>query len=429
MARSFNVPTIFNSEFVSKIKTARRDADPLKNDLSPSILDFGPLRFKLARHFGFCYGVENAIEIAYRAVEMNPDKRIFLLSEMIHNPRVNDDLVDRGIRFLRTTDGKQLIPFAELLPNDIVIIPAFGTTIEIETQLRELKVDIKSYDTTCPFVEKVWRRASQIGSKGYTVIVHGKRNHEETQATFSRARQGKNSSWDASMKSGNTANTPVFVVRDLEEATFLADFIRGKHDRETLLERFLDSFTPDFDPDTDLIRIGVVNQTTMLATETKEISSVLRQAMSERFGESEISRHFADTSDTLCYATNENQEAARALINDGASLAIVVGGSNSSNTSHLVELCSEVMPTYFIRSSKQIDGAQRIVHFDLESGRDITSESWLDLSSRVDILLTAGASCPDILLDEVIRTVVDLVPGTRNPADVLQTFTHIQTAH
>lgn len=423
MARSFDVPEIFKSDLVSRIKAVRREADPLKNDLSPSILDFGTLRFKLARHFGFCYGVENAIEIAYRALQENPEKKIFLLSEMIHNPRVNDDLRSRGIQFLRTTEGVQLIPFSELQPEDVVIIPAFGTTLEIEERLQNLRVDVMSYNTTCPFVEKVWRRAGQIGKKGFTVIVHGKRDHEETQATFSHAMHGIMKVKDSPGTNESDVRTPVFVIRDLEEANYLADYVRGIHSESALLERFPDNRTPDFDPARDLIRIGVVNQTTMLASETSRISATLRQAMIDRFGETSLHEHFADTSDTLCYATNENQEAARALIADGASLALVVGGSNSSNTSHLVELCSKVMPTYFIRGAGQIDGATSIIHFDLEKGRDVMTESWLDTSSRPDILLTAGASCPDVLLDEVMRTVAQLVPGAKSYEHVLEEFT------
>ncbi|TDI77913.1 MAG: 4-hydroxy-3-methylbut-2-enyl diphosphate reductase [Bacteroidetes bacterium] len=419
MARSFDVPVKYRSELVSRIKTVRRTADPLKKDLSPSILDFGPVRFKLARHFGFCYGVENAIEIAYRALEENPDKRIFLLSEMIHNPHVNEDLQSRGIRFLRTTSGEQLIPFSELASDDVVIIPAFGTTLEIENKLLEIGIDVQSYDTTCPFVEKVWRRAGQIGGNGYSVIVHGKRSHEETQATFSHAAHGL---MKASIGVELEAATPVFVVRDLSEATYLSEYIKGEHSAQQLLDRFPGQFSDNFSPERDLTRIGVVNQTTMLATETAEIVTLLKAAMVERYGRDQINDRFADTSDTLCYATNENQDAALALIKSGGKLAIVVGGSNSSNTSHLVELCEVAMPTYFIRSAAQIGGVSEIQHFDINTGQDIVTSDWLDTTEPVDIILTAGASCPDILLDEVIQTVTALVPEARSYDSVLDTF-------
>ena len=216
MARQFDVPTFYRSPVVSRIKEARRLQDPRKKDLSPSVLDFGPVRFKLARHFGFCYGVENAIEIAYRALDEAGDRRVFLLSEMIHNPHVNEDLLSRGIQFLRTTSGEQLLPFDELRSDDIVIIPAFGTTLETEKILSEKGVDVEAYNTTCPFVEKVWTRSKSIGAKDYTVVVHGKRYHEETRATFSHAKD----------------RAPVVIVRDLEEAQRLADVIRGKNQQK-----------------------------------------------------------------------------------------------------------------------------------------------------------------------------------------------------
>jgi 4-hydroxy-3-methylbut-2-en-1-yl diphosphate reductase len=297
------------------------------------VLDFGPVRFIIPRHFGFCYGVENAIEIAYRALEEHPEKaaqqRIFLLSEMIHNPHVNDDLRARGIRFLRTTTGEQLIPFDELGPEDVVIIPAFGTTREITEALARRGVSTEAYNTTCPFVEKVWKRSEQIGKKDYTIVVHGKRFHEETRATFSHAR----------------ANAPVVVVRDLAEAEKLARVIRGEEDAAYFFREFDDRYSEGFDPERDLRSIGVVNQTTMLASETQAIADLMKEAVRARYGSDDLQRHFADTSDTLCYATKENQDATYAVIEHGADMAIVVGGFNSSNTSHLVELCGDEMPT------------------------------------------------------------------------------------
>ncbi|HET6569227.1 MAG TPA: 4-hydroxy-3-methylbut-2-enyl diphosphate reductase, partial [Rhodothermales bacterium] len=284
MARQFNVPLFYQSQIISRVKEARRDLDPRKRDLEPSILDFGPVRFKLARHFGFCYGVENAIDIAYRALEENAGKRIFLLSEMIHNPHVNDDLRQRGIRFLRTTSGEQLIPFDELRADDVVIVPAFGATLEVQAVLEERGVDVRAYNTTCPFVEKVWKKSTQIGDKGFTVIVHGKRYHEETRATFSHARK----------------EAPVVVVRDLEEAADLARIIQGEAPPAFFFERFPDRYSEGFDPQRDLKRIGVVNQTTMLATETQAIADLLRQAMADHYGVEDVHDHFADTSDTLC---------------------------------------------------------------------------------------------------------------------------------
>lgn len=403
MARQFNVPVFYRSPIISKVKEARRAADPRKRDLRPAILDFGPVRFKIARHFGFCYGVENAIEIAYRALEENPGKRIYLVSEMIHNPHVNGDLLRRGIRFLRTTRGDQLIPLDELRADDVVIIPAFGTTVEMETLLQEQGIDTYAYDTTCPFVEKVWKKSHQIGKKDYTVVVHGKRYHEETRATFSQAKK----------------HAPVVVVRNMGEAEDLAKVVRGEADATFFFERFPDRYTDGFDPRRDLTRIGVVNQTTMLATETQAIADLLKQAMIERYGEEDINEHFANTSDTLCYATNENQNATIALIEDGGDVAIVVGGYNSSNTSHLVTLCEKRMPTYFVRDAREMASPEHIRHFDVHTKTSQQTKNWLPTKRPLDVILTAGASCPDALLDEVIRKVITWFDDTHPLDDVL----------
>jgi len=405
--KQFDVPVFYRSPIISTVKDARKELDPRKKDFSPSVIDFGPVRFKIARHFGFCYGVENAIEIAYEAIDENPDKRIFLLSEMIHNPNVNEDLQERGVQFLRTTTGEQLIPFDELTPDDVVIIPAFGTTLEVEQELERQGVDTETYDTTCPFVEKVWRKSSQIGDDDYTIVVHGKRYHEETRATFSHAKQ----------------EGPVVVIRDFEEAELLAQVIRGEKDADFFYETFDDKYSEGFDPAEDLRRLGVVNQTTMLATETKEIANHLRQAMIDRYGEADVQEHFADTSDTLCYATNENQDATHALIDDGGDVGIVVGGYNSSNTSHLVELCEEKMPTYFIRDAQQFDSPSEVNHFDLEEQGVVTTENWFPADDTpVDVVLTSGASCPDALLDEVIRKIIAWYPDAKPVEDALEPF-------
>ena len=406
MARQFDVPVFYKSPIISTVKKARQEMDPRKKDLSPAVLDFGPVRFKIARHFGFCYGVENAIEIAYKALEENPDKRIFLLSEMIHNPHVNTDLQERGIKFLRTTTGEQLIPFDELRPDDVVLIPAFGTSVEVEEELAERGIDTETYDTTCPFVEKVWRKSGQIASKDYSIVVHGKRYHEETRATMSHAQQ----------------NAPVVVIRDLEEAKDLARVIRGEEDAAFFYDRFEDRYSDDYDPEKHLRRLGVVNQTTMLATETQTIADLLKQALIDRYGEADITEHFADTSDTLCYATNENQNATLALIESGADVALVVGGYNSSNTSHLVDLCAEKMPAYFIRDAGEIDSPAYLRHFDLEAKEVREAENWLPEKRPVDIILNAGASCPDALLDEVLQKVVAWFPEARDIEEVLEPF-------
>ena len=404
MARQFDVPAFYRSPIISTVKEARRIMDPRKRDLEPSVLDFGPVRFKIARHFGFCYGVENAIEIAYHALDEHPGRRLFMLSEMIHNPHVNEDLRRRGMRFLRTTSGEQLIPFETLTPDDIVLIPAFGTTREIQADLERRGIDTQAYDTTCPFVEKVWRRSDQIGKNHYTVVVHGKRYHEETRATFSHAR----------------AAAPVVVVRDLDEARDLARVIRGEAPPAFFFDRFKDRYSTGFDPERDLRRIGVVNQTTMLATETQAIAALLRQAVLDRYGEAD--EPFADTSDTLCYATHENQEATRALITASADLALIVGGYNSSNTSHLVELCQETMPTYFIKDAGEIRSSTRIRHFDFHTQTMRETDGWFPAHRPVDVALTAGASCPDVLLDQVVETITRWFPEARPLDEVLAPF-------
>ncbi len=405
--RQFDIPTFYESPIISTVQDARQATDPRKKDLSPSVIDFGPVRFKIARHFGFCFGVEQAIEIAYEALDENPDKRIFLLSEMVHNPHVNEDLRDRGIQFLRTTKGEQLIPFDELTPDDVVIIPAFGTTLEVEQALEDRGVNTESYDTTCPFVEKVWRKSSQIGDDDYSIVVHGKRYHEETRATFSHAKE----------------EGPVVVVRDMEEAQELAKVIRGEEDAAFFYETFDDKYSEGFDPETDLRRLGVVNQTTMLAEETAAIADLMREALMDRYGEADVQEHFADTSDTLCYATNENQNATKALIEDGADVGIIVGGYNSSNTGHLVELCEEHMPTYFIRDASEFDAPSEIQHFNVHTQEEETTDNWFPAADTpVEVLLTSGASCPDALLDEVVRKIISWYPDARTVEEALAPF-------
>lgn len=391
---------------MSRIRRARDEKDPRKRDLAPSVLDFGPVRFVLARHFGFCFGVENAIEIADKTISASAGRRVFFLSEMIHNPKVNGDLRDRGVRFIFTPDGEQLVAWEELSSDDIVVVPAFGTTLEMQQKLAERGIDPYTYNTTCPFVEKVWKRSAELGDKGYTVVVHGKATHEETRATFSHSVQG----------------APTVVVLDLEEAGVLADFIRGRVKKEAFAERFRGKYSEGFEPERDLQRIGVVNQTTMLATETREIARLLRQAIVDQFGEESVADHFADTSDTLCYATNENQNATYALIERGADLALVVGGYNSSNTSHIAHLCSPKMPTFFIKDAEEIVSRGEIRHFSLQKREVETTRNWLPGKRPVDVVLTCGASCPDAELENVLLRVLSFFPDSRPVKDVLEPF-------
>lgn len=390
MGRRFEIPDFYRSAIISPLKAARRLADARKKDLTPTVLDLNGLRFKIARHFGFCFGVENAIEIAYRAVAENPGKRVFLLSEMIHNPQVNEDLERRGVRFILAPDGTQLIPFSEIKPSDIVIVPAFGTTQELFEQLSSLGVDPQLYNATCPFVEKVWKRSDQLGDKGYTVIIHGKHYHEETRATFSHARM----------------SAPALVIRDMKEAQQVAAFIQGSLSESQFRLIFVDRYSANFEPARDLQRIGVVNQTTMLAHETQGISEYLRDVMRTRYGADSLDKHFADTRDTLCYATSENQDAIAGLVADGGNCAIVVGGYNSSNTFHLAKLCSAHVPTYYIKDAEELLSPTEIRHLGIETREVMVTTDWLKpVDGKLDILISAGASCPDAVVDQVIQRI------------------------
>lgn len=402
--KSFNIPEFYRSPIISKIKNLRKVDDPKKADHSPTLLDFGNVQFLIARHFGFCYGVENAVEISFRAIEENPGKRIFLLSQMIHNPEVNNDLVSRGVRFLMDTSGNQVIPWSELKSDDIVIIPAFGTTLEIEHQLRTIGIEPQHYNTTCPFVERVWKKSAQLGKDEYTIIIHGKPNHEETRATFSHS----------------VDESPVLVVKDITESRKVGEYILGRLSKEEFERLFSDRVSKGFDAEKHLQKVGVINQTTMLASETQEIADYFRDVMKEKFGEGEIKNHFADTRDTLCYATNENQNATYGLQKEEADIAVVVGGYNSSNTSHLVELCERKFATYFIKDETEILSAQHIRHFDLHSHSLKESENWLPDPKPARIILTSGASCPDSVVDRVLQKLLTFYPGSKDPADVMQ---------
>lgn len=398
--KSFDVPVVYRSPLISAIKKARKEADRMKKDFSPTLLDFGPVKIYLARHFGFCYGVENAIDIAFRTVEENPGKRIFLLSEMIHNPQVNADLKRSGVTFLQDNKGAQLIPFENLTADDIVLIPAFGTTLAIEQKLRDIGIQVEKYNTTCPFVEKVWNRSEAIAQKAYTIIIHGKPTHEETRATFSHA----------------AANAPSVVVKDMQQAIELAKYITGEGPATDFYQEFKGQYSAGFDVEKDLVRIGVVNQTTMLASDTQAIADYLREVMIKKFNltDENVKDHFADTRDTLCYATNDNQSAVTGMLGTDADLAVVVGGYNSSNTSHLVELCEEKLPTFFISSEEKILSKQTILHYNFHTGQELVTENYLPPKESVTILITSGASCPDAVVENVIAKLIGYFPVSKS---------------
>jgi len=408
MPKQFDIPVMYDSPIIRTVKEARQILDPRKKDLKPSVLDFGSVRFLIPRHFGFCFGVQNAIDIAYRTIEEQKDKRIFLLSEMIHNPTVNEDLQRRGVKFLYHTDGSPLIPLTTLTPDDIVIVPAFGTTIEIQKELAALGIDPYQYDTTCPFVEKVWNRGHKLGKKGYALVVHGKYEHEETRATFSHAAQ----------------DGPVVVVYNPAEAQILGEFMTGERSMDGFQGVFGHKCTPDFNPARDLERFGVINQTTMLATETREVMEVLRQAAIRKYGEANIENHFADTSDTLCYATNENQSATLGLLEEHADLALVVGGYNSSNTMHIVELLEHKFPTYHVRDVSELVSTAEIRHFNQWEKQIKTTVDWFPLNGPrpLTVAITSGASCPDALVDEVIMRITEYVGGCVSVDEALAPF-------
>lgn len=390
--KKFDIPEFYKSPIISKVKAKRKLEDPRKKDFSPTHLNFGNVEFIISRHFGFCYGVENAIEISYKAIEENPEKDIYLLSQMIHNPEVNDDLLSRGVRFIQDTHGNQLIPWEEVTSDDVVIIPAFGTTIETKDLLKEKGVDVATYNTTCPFVEKVWNRSAKLGDTDHTIIIHGKHLHEETKATFSHSKE----------------NAPSLVVKNMEETEFLAEYILGNRSKDQFMAYFSGKLSVDFDPERHLEKIGVVNQTTMLATETQSIADFLKQTMLKKYGEDSLKEHFADTRDTLCYATNDNQSATLELLNTEADLTVVVGGYNSSNTSHLVELLEEKFPTYFIKNKNEILSDSEIRSFNIHSKNIEVNSPFLPPKDSVKIIITSGASCPDSAVDAVIQRILEL---------------------
>jgi 4-hydroxy-3-methylbut-2-enyl diphosphate reductase len=402
--KQFTIPVRYRSPLISAIKQKRKADDKLKKDFSPTHLDLGNVEIFLARHFGFCYGVENAIEIAFKTVESNPDKRIFLLSEMIHNPFVNEDLLNSGVQFLMDTKGNSLIPFESLSADDVVIIPAFGTTIEIENKLRNIGIQIEKYNTTCPFVEKVWNRAEQIAQKGYSVVVHGKPTHEETRATFSHS----------------DVHAPTIVVYDMAEAIVLGEFILGVRKIEDFPEQFGNRYSQGFNLEKDLIRFGVVNQTTMLASDTQAIADYLKKIVMQKYNlnDSNVGEYFADTRDTLCYATNDNQSAVKHLLDTSADLAIVIGGRKSSNSSHLVELCEEKLPTYFIESAADLLSSQEIKGFNWRTHEEFIKEKYLPSKENVRILITSGASCPDAIVEQTIEKLSSFFPGSKQLSEV-----------
>ncbi len=348
------------------------------------------LTIKLAKAFGFCYGVERAIDLAYAAAKVFKDRRIYLLGEIIHNPEVNDQLAAMGIQTLRETDGEYKLD--SLTADDVVIIPAFGAEIKVMDQLK--KIGCQTVDTTCGDVMSVWKRVRQYRAEQVTSIIHGKAWHEETKATASRA-------------IGEDRKGHYLVVYNLEETDYVCNYIRHGGDKTQFLEKFKGAHSPDFDPDLHLRRVGVANQTTMMRGETEEVQRRIRQAIIDRYGEATLTDHFR-VFDTICGATQERQDALRQMLDsETLDMLIVVGGYNSSNTSHLAEMGEAQLPTYFIKNSEKIISEDEICHWDLHHSREKTTYGWLPKTDLI-IGITAGASCPNNLIEETVERLFEL---------------------
>ena len=352
------------------------------------ILSAGEMTVKLAKEFGFCYGVERAIDLAYAARTVFKDQPIYILGEIIHNPEVNDQIRGMGIKFL--TGKEKDADYSDLKKDDIVIIPAFGTEVTTRRMLEEK--GCRFVDTTCGDVMSVWKRVRQYSKDKVTSIIHGKAWHEETKATSSQA-------------------TPVtgghyLVVFTLAETDYVCDYILKGGNKEEFLQKFKGAYSEGFDPDLHLAAIGVANQTTMLRNETEDVQRRLRLAMTQRFGEAEIDQHFRFF-DTICGATQDRQDALSKLLQEPLNLLIVIGGYNSSNTSHLAEMGEAKLPTYFIKNAAMMKSASVIRHYDQHKHQEIETSNWLP-AGKITVGITAGASCPNNLIEDTIHRLFEL---------------------
>jgi 4-hydroxy-3-methylbut-2-enyl diphosphate reductase len=364
-------------------------------------LDAGGVTVRLAREFGFCYGVERAVEYAYQTRTKFPDRRIFLSGEIIHNPHVNIKLREMGIEFLSST-GDAGFDYSNVEPQDVVILPAFGVTIRDFETLRQRGVIV--VDTTCGSVLNVWKRVDTYARDGFTALIHGKYYHEETRATASQVQKYPSGQY--------------IVVRNMDEARIVCDYIegRGTVDRAEFLARFAPAVSPNFDPDRDLRRIGVANQTTMLARESLAIADEVGLAMARAFGEEHRSTHFR-TFDTICSATQDRQDAVEALLAEPLDVMLVVGGYNSSNTISLATICAARVRTYHVEDAGCIDPDSRTVrHLPIGAHDEVVTADWLPVAGTVRVGITAGASTPNNKIGETVARVF----ATRglNPRDV-----------
>jgi 4-hydroxy-3-methylbut-2-enyl diphosphate reductase len=343
---------------------------------------------RLAKEFGFCYGVERAVEYAYQTRKKFPDRRIFLAGEIIHNPHVNAKLREMGIEFL--TAGTEGFDFSSVQPADVVILPAFGVTIGDFERLRQLGCVM--VDTTCGSVLNVWKRVESYARDRFTALIHGKYYHEETRATASQVLKYPGGRY--------------LVVRNMDEAQMVCDYIEGRGDREAFLAKFAQGANPGFDPDADLMRIGVANQTTMLARESLAIGELVGESMARHYGESHRAEHFR-TFDTICSATQDRQDAVLALLEEPLDVMLVIGGYNSSNTISLAAICAERVPTYHIEDAACIDPEHGTIrHLPIGTKQETSLDAWLPASGPLRVGLTAGASTPNNKIGETVIRVL-----------------------
>lgn len=410
---------LYQSKLCRLIKLARRTKE--KTSEAPELLDFGPVQYIIPSHFGFCLGVQNAIERAYETVASNPGKRVFMLSELIHNPFVNKDLLARGLRYLQTDKGLPLRAdggiagsiqdsdalWNQLTEDDIVIIPAFGATNADKTRLIKRGLSIRENDATCMLVEKVWKAAKRYANEGYTVLIHGKSEHEETKATFSNS----------------SSYGPALMLRNMEHAHKLGAVLRAKSEerRQLFEEAFSGLYSPGFDPDCDLDKIAVVNQTTLLRNETLSIIEYLSEVLIEIHGAEHLPDHLwtKGKGDTLCYATQVNQDALHKAVEKSIDVALVVGGKNSSNTFQLYRVCEQQfgINAHYIQSEANILSREVIQHYifpynlsEPMQGSEEKRPFLTEKKAPIRILLTGGASCPDGIIQQVIFRINRLFP-------------------
>jgi len=353
---------------------------------SGGIARFGDVTVRLAKQFGFCYGVERAIDLAYAARKVFAGRDLYLVGEIIHNPDVNAQLASMGIKTL--SGPCKLTEIDNLSPEDVVIVPAFGAEVAVHDRIKARGCQI--VDTTCGDVMSVWKRVRQYANDGVTSIIHGKADHEETRATSSRARDSEGAGH-------------FVVVYDLAETDMVCDHIRGKGDRALFLQKFGRACSEGFDPDLHLVKVGVANQTTMLRSETEEVQRRVREAVAARDGSAANFRVF----DTICGATQERQDALKELLDRPPDLMLVVGGYNSSNTTHLADMAAQTIPTYFVVNASCLESPVKIRHYDTHRREEVSTANWMP-AGPVSLGITAGASCPGNLIEDVLRRFLQL---------------------